>query len=30
VQGLSLEGWEETQRVHDTDDYVFAEGFLPH
>jgi hypothetical protein len=30
VWGFSLEGWEETQRVHDTDDCMFAEGFLPH
>jgi hypothetical protein len=27
---LSLERWEETPWVHDTDDYVFVEGFLPH
>jgi hypothetical protein len=30
VRGLSLEEWEETQWVHDTDDCMFAEGFLPH
>jgi hypothetical protein len=30
VRGLFLEEWEETQWVHGTDDYVFAEGFLPH
>jgi hypothetical protein len=30
VLGLFLEEWEETQRVHSIDEYVFAEGFLPH
>jgi hypothetical protein len=30
VQGLSLAEWEETHRVHDTDNCVFAKGFLPH
>jgi hypothetical protein len=30
VRELFLEEWEETQWVHGIDDYVFAEGFLPH
>jgi hypothetical protein len=29
VGGLFLEEWEGTQWVHGTNDYVFAEGFLP-
>jgi hypothetical protein len=30
VLGLFLGEWEETQRVHGTNDYMFAEGFIPH
>jgi hypothetical protein len=30
VLGLFLGEWEEARQVHDIDEYVFAEGFLPH